>query len=188
MKAHRKIIFRLAIAYGKIITRLHVFLSRIKLYCLFPTISRSSHTTLDWRTSLRYPGNIEIGKRCIIGAGVSIGAMSKVTIGDLVRISANVFIETATLNFPNPLPYKHKSSPITIEEGVWLCANSTVIGGVTIGKYSVITPGSVVRENIPPYSIVFPSNFEIHESKKLKAYFEQAAQNSDIGTIDKTHP
>ena len=36
------------------------------------------------------------------------------------------------------------SDPITIEDGVWIGANSTVCGGVTIGEGSVIGAGSVV--------------------------------------------
>lgn len=41
------------------------------------------------------------------------------------------------------------SKPITIEEDVWIGANSTVCGGVTIGKGSIIGAGSVVTKDIP---------------------------------------
>lgn len=41
------------------------------------------------------------------------------------------------------------SAPITIEDNVWIGANSTVIGGVTIGEGSVIGAGSVVIHDIP---------------------------------------
>lgn len=41
------------------------------------------------------------------------------------------------------------SEPITIEDGVWIGANSTVCGGVTIGEGSVIGAGSVVISDIP---------------------------------------
>ena len=41
------------------------------------------------------------------------------------------------------------SDPITIEEVVWIGANSTVCGGVTIGEGSVIGAGSVVTSDIP---------------------------------------
>lgn len=40
-------------------------------------------------------------------------------------------------------------APITIEDNVWIGANSTVIGGVTIGEGSVIGAGSVVIRDIP---------------------------------------
>lgn len=41
------------------------------------------------------------------------------------------------------------SKPITIEDDVWIGANATVCGGVTIGKGSVIGAGSVVVKDIP---------------------------------------
>lgn len=42
------------------------------------------------------------------------------------------------------------SKPITLEKDVWIGANCTVCGGVTIGKGSVIGAGSVVTKDIPP--------------------------------------
>lgn len=41
------------------------------------------------------------------------------------------------------------SAPITIQNGVWIGANSTVCAGVTIGKGSIIGAGSVVTKDIP---------------------------------------
>ena len=41
------------------------------------------------------------------------------------------------------------SKPITLEENVWIGANTVVCGGVTIGKGSIIGAGSVVTKDIP---------------------------------------
>ena len=41
------------------------------------------------------------------------------------------------------------SAPITVEDNVWIGANATVCGGVTIGVGSVIGAGSVVTRDIP---------------------------------------
>ena len=41
------------------------------------------------------------------------------------------------------------SAPITLEDNVWIGANSTVIGGVTIGAGSIIGAGSTVTRDIP---------------------------------------
>lgn len=41
------------------------------------------------------------------------------------------------------------SKPITLKDNVWLGANCTVCGGVTIGEGSVIGGGSVVTKDIP---------------------------------------
>lgn len=42
------------------------------------------------------------------------------------------------------------SKPITIEDDCWLASNVVVLGGVTIGKGSVIGAGSVVTKDVPP--------------------------------------
>ena len=39
--------------------------------------------------------------------------------------------------------------PITVEDSVWIGANCSILGGVTIGKGSVIGAGSVVVSDIP---------------------------------------
>ena len=41
------------------------------------------------------------------------------------------------------------SKPITLEDDVWIGANTVVCGGVTIGRGSVIGAGSVVAKDIP---------------------------------------
>lgn len=41
------------------------------------------------------------------------------------------------------------SAPITIEDRVWIGANVTVCGGVTIGDGSIIGAGSTVTKDIP---------------------------------------
>ena len=41
------------------------------------------------------------------------------------------------------------SSPVIIEENVWLGTNAIVLKGVRIGKNSVIGAGSVVSSDIP---------------------------------------
>lgn len=43
---------------------------------------------------------------------------------------------------------------VIVEEDVWIGANVTLMPGVTIGRGANIGAGSVVRFNVPPYSIV----------------------------------
>ena len=46
------------------------------------------------------------------------------------------------------------SAPVIIEDDVWIGYNATILKGVTIGKGSVIHPGSVVSKNVPAGSVV----------------------------------
>lgn len=43
--------------------------------------------------------------------------------------------------------------PIVIEDDVWLGASAIVLGGVTVGRGSVVGAGAVVTRDLPPYSI-----------------------------------
>jgi maltose O-acetyltransferase len=43
-----------------------------------------------------------------------------------------------------------RADPVKIEDGVWIGAGSIILGGVTVGRKSVIAAGSVVNKNIPP--------------------------------------
>jgi maltose O-acetyltransferase len=46
-----------------------------------------------------------------------------------------------------------KSSDVNIEDDVWIGANVTIFPGVTIGTCSVIGAGSIVMQDVEPYSI-----------------------------------
>ena len=45
------------------------------------------------------------------------------------------------------------TQPVTIEDDVWIGANSVILPGVILGKHSVVAAGSVVSRSIPAYSI-----------------------------------
>ena len=44
--------------------------------------------------------------------------------------------------------------PIVIERGVWIAAGAIIIGGVTVGEYSVVAAGSVVTKDVPANTLV----------------------------------
>lgn len=44
--------------------------------------------------------------------------------------------------------------PIHIKEGAWIASGAIILGGVIIGKHSVIAAGSIVNKDVPDYAIV----------------------------------
>lgn len=87
----------------------------------------------------------------IIGNNVTV--KSGVYIWNGVRIADNVFIGP-NVTFTNDLTPRSKQYPdkfieTVIEEWASIGANSTVIAGVTIGKYAMVGAGSVVTKNVP---------------------------------------
>ncbi|WP_280925454.1 acyltransferase [Shewanella holmiensis] len=47
-----------------------------------------------------------------------------------------------------------KSSQITIEDDAWIGFNCIILKGVTIGKGAVVGAGSVVRDDVAPWTVV----------------------------------
>jgi len=41
------------------------------------------------------------------------------------------------------------AKPIVIERNVWIAADATIIGGLTVGENSVVAAGSVVTRDVP---------------------------------------
>ncbi|MFN7022175.1 MAG: DapH/DapD/GlmU-related protein [Phycisphaerales bacterium] len=80
-----------------------------------------------------------------------------ITIGDDVRITAGCVI-MSHIKAPHYLretglvPVVLK--PVILEDHCFIGVNSVIMPGVTIGKASVVTSGSVVVTNVPPYTMV----------------------------------
>lgn len=91
--------------------------------------------------------------------GCYLGATGGIEIGENVLLGPNITIISETHIFDRvDLPIKNqgiKALPVKIEDGVWIGTNVIVLGGVTIGKDSIIGASSLVNKNIPPRSIAF---------------------------------
>jgi len=105
--------------------------------------------------------NCNICSHCFIENDVEIGdnvtIKNGVYLWDGLRIENNVFIGP-NVTFTNDLYPRSKNYKIPlktyIKEGASLGANSTILCGITIGKYSMIGAGSVVTKDVPDYAIV----------------------------------
>jgi maltose O-acetyltransferase len=125
--------------------------ARSKARAMFPA---AQGLNMDVRTDIKYPHNIRLGANVVIGRDCQIGAMAPVVLGDYVRLSRGVTLETATLDLSSEVPYRHIGRPITLGAGVWLGAHVTVLGGVTIGDGAVIGAGTTVARDVPAGSIL----------------------------------
>lgn len=99
--------------------------------------------------------NVFIENDVIIGDNVTI--KSGVQIWDGLRIGNNVFIGP-NVTFINDLTPRSKHHPevflnTVIEDGASIGANSTVLGGLRIGKFAMIGAGSLITKNVPDYTL-----------------------------------
>ena len=101
----------------------------------------------------------------IIGAGSYINSGCVLYTGHGIRIGANVLIAANCTLAPTNHEIRDRSrlireqgfSPsrggIVIEDDVWVGANSVLLDGAILRRGCVVGAGSVVREELPEYSI-----------------------------------
>jgi maltose O-acetyltransferase len=96
-------------------------------------------------------GTLEIGEGTFINYGASLYASKLVRIGPRCNIATYVMILDNDFHRlePERRTEQPESSPIVLEENVWLGARVIVLPGVTIGAGSAIGAGSVVTKDIP---------------------------------------
>lgn len=97
---------------------------------------------------------LEIGNEFGMSGG-SICTAEKIIIGNHVNIGANcTIIDTdfhpLDANLRQVSPQDAQTSPIYIEDNVFIGMNCLILKGVRIGHSSVIGAGSIVTKNIPP--------------------------------------
>lgn len=88
--------------------------------------------------------------------GSCIHAYSEISIGSRCLIAANCNImdgsghDLSFENVDNRINTAGEIKPVIIEDSVWICANTMVLPGVTIGRGTVVSAGSVVTRSLPP--------------------------------------
>jgi len=99
--------------------------------------------------------NTRIGRNVFINQNCTMYDLGGIDIADDVMIGPNVSLITSGHPVaPSQRRAGVTASPIVIERNVWIAANVTVIGGVTIGENSVVAAGSVVTKDVPAYTLV----------------------------------
>lgn len=102
--------------------------------------------------------HVFIESHAVIGNGVTI--KNGVAVWDGVKLEDSVFVgpNVAFTNDKNPRAAIKKSRkqflPTVVGEGASLGANSTIVCGVTIGRYAFVGAGAVVIRDVPDYGVV----------------------------------
>ena len=127
--------------------------------------------------------DVKIGDNVTIKCGVYL--WDKTRIGNKVMVGPNV-VFTNDLRPRSKLHNKEFYS-IIVAEGASLGANSTILAGVTIGKYAMTGIGSVVTKNVKNHALVYGNPAKQHgwidfEGNKLVKY-KEALWQSESGMI-----
>jgi acetyltransferase-like isoleucine patch superfamily enzyme len=100
-------------------------------------------------------GEVEVGDYCTL-AGPIISTNGRVTIGDYVLISREVFIADRPFAAP-PCDDRMAEAPseeITIGDNAWIGSRAILLPGAQVGEGAIIGAAAVVDFEVPPFAIV----------------------------------
>jgi len=99
---------------------------------------------------------MRIGADCFVNDGCRFDVSAAVTIGDRVFLGHDAAVLTAShvLGDRSQRAGRTVSKPVTIEDGAWVGARATVLGGVTIGAGAVVAAGAVVTRSVEANTLV----------------------------------
>lgn len=134
------------------------------------------HCKVLGRMVCKTNGKIAMGNYSALEDGVSIQCLEKITIGHYVNIAndtvvtdnnshstrAEDWVKHCITTSPGGPGYPglgngwefSESSPVVIENVVWIGARCVILKGVTIGEGAIVARNSVVTKDIPPYTMV----------------------------------
>lgn len=104
-------------------------------------------------------GDLVIGEDCVINSGCVLYTGNGIHIGDRVAIAANCTFAPSNHEYKRrDLPiraqgFKPSKGGIIVENDVWIGANCVLLDGVILREGCIIAAGSVVRGEIPAFSI-----------------------------------
>ncbi len=164
---------------------------------IHPTAIVSETARIGKNTSLwafvQVREGVVIARDCMIGngtyidRGVRVGNRvnihNKALLYRNLRVEDDVFIGPAVCFTNDPAPRANRirnlgNSTWFVKKGASIGANSTVMPGVSIGKYAMVGAGSVVTKPVPDYGLVYGvparlAGFVSPQGDTLKFYSEQ---------------
>jgi putative colanic acid biosynthesis acetyltransferase WcaF len=102
---------------------------------------------------IKFPWRLSIGDHCWIGQGVWIDNIEDVAIGNHVCVSQLAYFCTGSHDHRSRA-FDLLAKPITVENGAWIGARVTLLGGVVVHANAIAAAGSVVVKSVPTASIV----------------------------------
>lgn len=95
--------------------------------------------------------NISFGTDVLLSHQAFLQGAGGLSFGSRIMVGPRASFITAGHDLATREP---TSAPISIEDGVWVGANATILPGVTVGQGSVVAAGAVVTRDVPPNVVV----------------------------------
>lgn len=104
------------------------------------------------------PADLYLGDGTTIGDRYFIICTQSVEFGRHVMTASDLFVSDChhlfeEVELPPVLLPPSKGRPVKIGDHVWIGIRCSILEGVTIGRHAVVAAHSVVKEDVPPYSL-----------------------------------
>jgi len=131
-------------------------LSRINMFLIGKLFIKESHISSKFFPPVQFFPKLTVGKNVFINRFCTFGGEEDIILENNVILGPRVDIMSGTHDYSNPNQRAGKigGKKIVIKKGSWICANCTILAGVTVGEGSVVAAGSVVTKDVPPNTIV----------------------------------
>jgi acetyltransferase-like isoleucine patch superfamily enzyme len=123
---------------------------------------RVKELKLDALYSYRWHGDrsrLHIPDTAVVNNALFNMSGGTITLGEYAFFGHDVAVLTGTHDIAQfgrdrQLGFPRSGRDVVIGEGVWLASHVLVLGPVTIGDHAVVAAGSLVREDVEPYTVV----------------------------------
>jgi putative colanic acid biosynthesis acetyltransferase WcaF len=110
------------------------------------------------------PWNLAIGSQASIGDGANLYNLGLISIGPAATISQGAHLCAGTHDYlRGDMPLL--KLPIVIGEGAWICADSFIGPGVTIGDYAIVGARAVAMRNVADWTIAVGNPARVIKSR-----------------------
>lgn len=120
---------------------------------------------------IRNPKGIILEDGVSIGPKVLLDGRKGLTIKQGAVIGYGAIIWTLNHDY-NDIHFCGKGAPVTIGKHAWVCSNSIILPGITIGDGAVVASGAIVTHDVPPFAVVggIPAKVIGHREQKEYDY------------------
>ena len=101
-------------------------------------------------------GKLSVGENVWIGHNSTIVCSNEVRIGNNVDIAPRVYIGDGTHEIDRNGAHvagKGISGPVIINDGCWICTNTTILPFTTIVEKTILAASSTAKGNVPAHEI-----------------------------------
>jgi putative colanic acid biosynthesis acetyltransferase WcaF len=110
--------------------------------------------------NISFPWRFTAGNHVWLGEDVAILSLAPVTLGSHICISQKAFLCTGSHAWKKET-FNLITLPITVEDQVWIAAQTFIGPGIRLGQGSVVAAGTVLLKDLPPNSMAMGNPAQI---------------------------